>query len=58
MAKSFRAALKQYRNERNLTQSELATKFGISRRTIARVEGGLSIGERLRTFISKLIKGK
>jgi len=58
MAKSFGATVQRYRNERNLTQTQVAKKFGVSRRTIARIEAGEQIGERLYTFISKLIQTK
>ena len=37
------AFLKKLRNEKNLTQEQLAEKFGVSRRSVSRWEGGYNL---------------
>ena len=37
------ALLKKLRNEKNLTQEQLAEKFGVSRRSVSRWEGGYNL---------------
>ena len=37
------AFLKKLRNEKNLTQKQLAEKFGVSRRSVSRWEGGYNL---------------
>ncbi len=58
MGKSFNEIVKEFRVHRGLTQVQFATMCRVSRRTIARIEAGQSISERLQGFISKLIQVK
>jgi transcriptional regulator with XRE-family HTH domain len=42
-AKPFGARLKELRDKADLTQTELATKAGLARSAIAKLEGGLHV---------------
>jgi len=55
---AFHKALKKYRHEHGLTQTQLATLCRVSRRTISRIEAGEPVSGRLQDFISKLIQIK
>ena len=47
--KKIGAFLKQCRKEKNLTQEQLAEKFGVSARTVSRWETGVSHRKRYHT---------
>ena len=47
--KKIGAFLKQCRKEKNLTQEQLAEKFGVSARTVSRWETGVSHSKRYHT---------
>lgn len=54
---TFQAAAKKYRTDREWTQTQMAVVCRVSRPTIARLEAGKKISERLEWLIQKTING-
>lgn len=54
-AKELGKAVKYYRLEREMTQSQLADLIGISRSSVARLEAGQGIGDLARHKLEKKI---